>query len=97
MGKQLLHFACPRPLLVRLSLFEDELPELLPVYGQVARNQSYVAQNFSQLAQNAELCYAMLRYVILCYVMLCYKSLIKIPTWCPAPWYLHVQLHGIHP
>ena len=26
---------------------------------------------FSQLAQNAELCYAMLRYVTLRYVMLC--------------------------
>ena len=62
---------------------------------------------FTQLAQNAELCYAMLRYVtlryvtlcyvMLCYVMLRYKSLIKTPTWCPAPWYLHVQLHGIHP
>lgn len=59
---------------------------------------------FSQLAQNAELCYAMLRYVTLRYyvmlcdvMMLCYKRLIKTPTWCPAPWYLHVQLHGIHP
>ena len=55
---------------------------------------------FSQLAQSAELCYVMLCYDTLRYVMLCgvmLQTLIKAPTWCPATWYLHVQLHGIHP